>query len=119
MQVMPNIKLPSELLDFEGYPTKEWLEYIRNYKPNEDLPIISFIEMILIDGWWMPDWGFIFHRAYKGKRKLELHTGGWSGNEETMRAILSNMWLTHFQMRYIMWRTGGHYYFEVLVKPLK
>ena len=107
--------LPTVLLDDEGYPTEEWLQYIKNYKPDESLPLLTFVEKVLIDGWYMSDWGFILHKKHKGKRKLELHTGGWSGNEETIAAIKENMWLTHFQMRYVMWRIGGHYYFEVSV----
>ena len=102
-----------ELLDDEGYPTEEWLQFIRNYKPDESLPLIQFVEEVLVDGWWMPDWGFKLHRKYGGKRKLELHTGGWSGNEEVIDAILSNIWLIHCKMRYLMWKAGGHYYFEL------
>jgi hypothetical protein len=107
--------LPAVLLDIEGYPTEEWLQYIKSYKPDESLPLLTFIKMVLIDGWYMSDWGFKLSKKYKGKHKLELHTGGWSGNEETIAAIKSNMWLTHFQMRYVMWRAGGHYYFELSV----
>lgn len=107
--------LPIRLLDNSGYPTKEWLQYIKNYKPDESLPLMRFVDSVLIDGWWMPCWGFKLHKKYKGKRKFELHTGGWSGNEEIIEAIISNIYLTHFQMRYIMWRTGGHYYFEIPV----
>lgn len=110
-----NTLLPAVLLDDEGYPTEEWLNYIKNYKPDESLPLLTFVEKILVDGWYMSDCGFKLYKRYKGKRKLELHTGGWSGNEETIAAIKSNMWLTHFQMRYVMWRTGGHYYFELYI----
>jgi len=106
-------KLPDRLLDDDGYPTKGWLEFIRQYKPDESLPIESFVEHVLPDGWWMPDWGYELHRKYKGKRKLELHTGGWSGNEEVIREILGNFNLTHFKMRYTKWYAGGHYYFEI------
>ena len=107
--------LPAVLLDDEGYPTEEWLQYIKNYKPDLSLPLLTFVKMVLIDGWYMSEWGFKLSKKYKGKHKLELHTGGWSGNEETIAAIKSNMWLTHFKMRYVMWRTGGHYYFELSV----
>jgi hypothetical protein len=110
-----NTVLPAVLLDDEGYPTEEWLQFIKTYKPDESLPLLTFVKKVLVDGWYMSDWGFVLHRKYKGIHKLELHTGGWSGNEETIAAITSNMWLTHFQMRYVMWRTGGHYYFELSV----
>jgi hypothetical protein len=104
---------PEQLLDNNGYPTDEWLDFIKNYKPSESLPLIKFVSDFLRYGWWMHEWGFVLHRKYNGKRRLELHTGGWSGNEEIIDAIKSNMWLTHFQMRYVMWETGGHYYFEI------
>ena len=108
--------LPETLLDSEGYPTEAYISFLKNYQPDESLPLMNFIEGVLIDGWWASDLGFKLHKSYKGKRKLELHTGGWSGNEEIISAIKSNMHLTHFDMKYVMWRTGGHYYFEITVK---
>ena len=45
--------LPAVLLDDEGYPTEEWLQYIKNYKPDESLPLLNFVEMVLVDGWYM------------------------------------------------------------------
>ena len=105
---------PTELLDFDGYPTDEFLQFIRDYTPDK-MPILVFID-ILAEGWYFGDWGFRLRRIYKGKRKLELHTGGWSGNEETIEAVLSNVYLTHFTMSYEKWYTGGHYYFEIRIK---
>jgi len=63
-----------ETLDNEGYPTDEFLEFIRNYTP-DIMPIMEFLN-ILADGWHFYDWGFKLGRKYKGVRKLELHTGG-------------------------------------------
>lgn len=107
-------QLPNAMLDTDGYPLEQSLEFIRKYKPDETLPILDFVENILRDIWWQPKWGFLLHRKYKGKRKLQLHTGGWSGNEEVIAAIKSNISLTHFHMKYVAWRTGGHYYFEIM-----
>ena len=97
------------LLDNEGYPTEEWLEYIKNFTNGDIHEFIS----LLTDSWWMNSYGVVLKRKYKGKQKLELHTLGWSGNEELINAIISNDYLTHFYMRYVMWRTGGYYYFEI------
>lgn len=108
--------LPDTLLDEEGYPTEEYLKFIREYSDCV-MPILNFVEGILQDGWYFGDWGFILHKRYGGKRKLELHTGGWSGNEDTIEAILSNIHLTHGKMKYLQWRAGGHYYFEIAVTP--
>ena len=108
------IKTPDILLDCNGYPSKEFLRFIKNYT-FQIMPILDFLS-ILKNGWYYGDWGFKLSRKYKDIRKLELHTGGWSGNEEIISAILDNIYLTHFQMRYVKWETGGHYYFEINCK---
>lgn len=105
------VEIPTILLNEEGYPTQEYLNFIKNYHP-EKISIKTFVETIS-KGWNHRDWGFKLGRKYKGIRKLELHTGGWSGNEDVIEAIIENIYLTHFSMKYKMWRTGGHYYFEV------
>jgi hypothetical protein len=105
------MKTPHTLLDNGGYPTDDYLTFIKDYT-YETMPVMQFVNL-LSEGWYFGDWGFELHRKYKGKRKLELHTGGWSGNEEIIEAILSNVYLTQFQMRYVEWHTGGHYYFEI------
>ncbi|HES60140.1 MAG TPA: hypothetical protein ENO18_06900 [Caldithrix sp.] len=101
-----------ETTDNEGYPTEEFLTYIRDseFKTTED--IMNLVEMIG-DAWYFGDWGFKLHRKYKGKRKLELHTGGWNGNEDIIEAITSNIYLTHLRMSYARWEAGGHHYFEI------
>jgi len=98
-------------MDDGGYPTEEFLDFVKQYEPDESLPVMDFIEKVISTAWMHR--GFKLHRKYRGIRKLELHTGGWSGNEETIGAITSNIYLTHFKMKYVMWRTGGHYYFEI------
>lgn len=80
------MNIPENLLDDEGYPTEEIIEFITKYEPNEDIE--DFAELIR-SIWWCKGWGFRKYR-YKGRTKLELHTGGWSGNEEIMSAIESN-----------------------------
>jgi len=97
----------------EGYPTDEWIEFINNFK-TETMPIIEFVEL-LRNNWWRPDWGFRLGRKYKGTIKLFLSTGGWSGNEETINAILSNIYL-RFLLGYSQWNAGGHYVFEIRIK---
>ena len=104
--------LPAVLLDNDGYPTEEYIKFIKDYT-SETMPIINFVLGVLQDGWYFGDWGFKLKRKYRGIRKLELHTGGWSGNEEIIYAIKSNLWLTDFKMKYVKWYTGGHFYFEI------
>lgn len=103
-------------LDNDGYPTDEYLQFIRDYT-HKTMPILDMVD-IICDNWYFGDWGYKLHRKYAGKRKFELHTGGWSGNEEIIEAIKSNIFLTHFKMRYVKWYTGGHHYFEIKIdKP--
>ena len=105
-------KLPEILLDDQSYPTYEWLQFIKKYQPDESMPILKFIE-ILTEGWYYDNWGVILRKKRGGIRKLELHTGGWSGNEEIIHVILNNEYLTWYKMRYVTWMAGGHYYFEI------
>ena len=91
------------------YPTDEELKQVSEFDPIKDNidEFLSFLESI----WWIPDWGF----KLKGKRikYLELHTGGWSGNED----IIYELKKTFFWMWWRMTKVGGHYYFRI--KPIK
>lgn len=92
------------------YPDEQVLEHMRNY----DLlrgDMGQFLELIR-ENWWSADWGY----KLTGKRvlRLELHTGGWSGNEEVISALQRN-----FIFWAMCWRkteAGGHYYFRIEVK---
>ena len=93
------------------YPTDEELEIIRNYDCIQDpLGLIDYIGSI----WWTPSFGF----KYSGKKnkKLELHTGGWSGNEEIIGELMGTMfWIAFWEKSY----RGGHYYFKIPYYYLK
>ena len=111
-------------MDKDGYPTKKELYFIRRFdslkRPAKEL--IDFIESI----WWAKEWGFHFRKTRdeyasvmtigeKPKHRyhyvLELHTGGWSGNEDVIRALEQNKWFYNF-----FWqssRVGGHYEFRI------
>lgn len=102
-----------DLLDSEGYPTEGLLEYIRAYRPSDEVPILAFLHDVIEPAWWMPDFGFKLSGKYRGKRELELHTGGWSGNEDIIRAMLSNIHLVAGHMKHTARQAGGHYYFEI------
>lgn len=106
-------KAPDYLHDANGYPTEEWLDYIRNYQPDESVPLTLFIDF-LRDGWWMPDWGFHVTRKYKGECKLKLSTGGWSGNSEVIDALMSNIILMA-HLRFVSKYAGGHYTFKFTI----
>jgi len=104
--------LPDILLDDNGYPSDEYLKFISDYTP-ETMPIMDFIQLICRN-WNHGDYGYHLSRKYRGNYKFELHTLGWSGNEDIIDKIVDNIYLTHFEMKYVSWRTGGHYYFEII-----
>lgn len=104
---------PMQILDKDQYPTDEFVQFIRDYKPST-MPILDLVALIE-KAWWF-GWGFELKRKYKGVQKLKLSTGGWSGNEEIISAIKSNIYLTAFSMKYEMWKTGGHHYFEIPIR---
>lgn len=89
-------------------------EYLEYYVTNFD--IIKYSSEILINilnNVWDHSCGFV---KIKGKNviKLELHTGGWTMNENIIDALQKNylFWSLYWQKTI----KGGHYYFSI---PLK
>jgi hypothetical protein len=67
-----------------------------------------------LDNWHWGDYGFLLKEP-KGKyQRLEMHTGGWSGNEEIMTALQDNAYF--FLLYWQRSKRGGHYYFKIPVK---
>jgi hypothetical protein len=99
------------LCDGNGYPSKDGLKLLSDWNVvREDVSTL----LIVIEKMWRGN-----KSAYKltGNRvqHLELHTGGWAGNEEIIDALIQN---TIFWGRY--WRTqkqGGHYFFTI--RPMR
>lgn len=89
------------------YPTKKELKRIREWDTIKNpLGLIEFIKEL-----WMYSNSDYF--ALKGKRviKLELHTGGWSGNEDIIAALRKNE-----MFFFLYWQKstrGGHHYFRI------
>jgi len=98
----------------ERYPSDEELTKIREWDivDRGSKGLIAFVRSI----WRMPEWGF---RLYTGRDstwhkkvyKLELHTGGWSGNEDIISALHDNhlFWASCW----VKSTKGGHYWFEI------
>ena len=94
--------------DTDGYPTEEELETIENWNATtvqEYEKLFEYIQSI----WHWSDYAIKHDISH-----YELHTGGWSGNEDIIRAMKQN---------YILWacsceleRRGGHYYFNLLLR---
>lgn len=93
--------------DSNIYPTEEELSKIRNWDIIENgiEGLIGFIE----ERWEFASYGMGFFQ-WNGM-ELELHTGGWSGNESIIDALESNhlFWMSYWQAS----KRGGHYYFKI------
>jgi len=94
------------------YNTNKELRLIEKWDVKEVFTLLDYIEGL----WWNKEWGFIkkwgrddLHN--KPVVKLELHTGGWSGNEDIINALLKNQMFT--MLWYSQWNRGGHYKFEI------
>ena len=94
-------------LDSDGYPTEASLEEIRNYTGST----LEFFRG-LKDGWWCDAWGYSEHGVNAdGEIEFSLSTGGWSGNEDTIRAMRDNVILWH--KSWYRQTVGGHFEFKV------
>ncbi|MFA5049033.1 MAG: hypothetical protein WC516_08470 [Patescibacteria group bacterium] len=100
-------------IDEQEYLTDERLETIKNWDvmTTGAKPLVEYVISI----WHYGDWGYKLYKSkdhlFKKERvtKLQLHTGGWSGNEQVIEALRQNL------MFWVCWQKsmrGGHYWFE-------
>ena len=89
------------MTDDGDYPSEDDIYKIIEWPDNDVMGLIEFIQSI----WhWGDDYVML-----KGD-KFELHTGGWSGNEDIVDALMGTMfWMLCWESS----RRGGHYYFEI------
>jgi len=93
-------------MDSDGYPTEYELKTITTWKPAPGegfKPLMDYVR----ERWQYADSGY----WQEGGPFYEISTGGWSGNEALVDAMMDNM-----PFRVICWwetRRGGHYKFEV------
>jgi len=84
------------------YPSEETLERIKNWDltTSHVSELLDYVEQF----WTYPD------RFVRSKHKLYLSTGGWSGNEDIVRALMQNrlFWLLYWHSS----QRGGHYWFN-------
>ncbi len=107
--------IPLELLDENGYPTEEVLSFLRGYYPSPSFNILSFV-IFIRDCIWNNDCGRfeLSKRKRSGIYALTAMTGGWSGNEDIIRAIQDNRNIAFNAMfRHIAWKFGGYYKYEI------
>ena len=90
-----------------------WVETCEIITQND---VIEYLHELATLWQWGEDDGFF---DLKGKRvlRLELHTGGWSGNEDIIDAMQRNIYFwTRFWLKT---ERGGHYYFRIRLGGLK
>lgn len=103
--------------DQDGYPTAEEIQSIKTWDVADPRGWLEFVKSC----WWAADWGWTigeeqiapadFHHGAVARRRHDVSTGGWSGNEEIIGAMMEN----HFLWGQV-WestRRGGHYVFLV------
>lgn len=82
------------------YPDDNEIQRIKDWPLEDVMGLIEFVKSI----WHWRDY------AERNGNKFELHTGGWSGNEEIIEALMDTMF---WSMCWESSRRGGHYYFEI------
>ena len=94
----------------EGYPTEEELKRVAEWDRHDPKGWLEFVKSI----WWAADWGWTETLEFAASGWSRLHhvsTGGWSGNESIIGAMLDNrtLWAQVWEST----RRGGHYVFLV------
>jgi len=84
----------------DGYPEEHELSEIKDWGVGDPQGLIDYIRRL---------WTYEDFFKWDGKN-LELHTGGWSGNEDIISTLHESMfWMMYWQKS----ERGGHYYFTV------
>lgn len=99
--------------DQDGYPTDEELQKIRKW-PIEGTyeGFFTFIRSC----WWAADWGWreedtVDDLFNKPVHRYTISTGGWSGNESIIEAMMENV--VPWTMTWVQSRRGGHFIFQI------
>lgn len=97
--------MSEELLDEDGYPTEEALKRVADWPHTDMRGLIEFVRGI---------WNWPQFMTEEGD-KLHMSTGGWSGNEDLIRAMHANgvFWAICWEQS----RRGGHYIFDLSRAP--
>jgi len=88
--------------DSAGDPTEETLIALRSY--GNDYADWTKMLWLLEDIW---HWG---DKVVQNQNKIELHTGGWSGNELIIQYLQETIF---WSVCWIRSERGGHYYFKI------
>ena len=87
----------------DRYPTDSELDQIKRFEPMQFMDMMRFIREI----WNYEDIGYWQKRG----RTYWLHTGGWSGNESIIEAMIENRMF--WCVCWVSSKRGGHYRFHI------
>lgn len=109
----------NNFLDEDGYPTSDALSLIETWHHSDPKGLFNFIEKVWhlkYFGWHLVVGGedeWTKMKIPENKIRYYLSTAGWSGNEQIIHSLESNveMW----DLIWLQSRRGGHYIFELEV----
>ena len=96
------------------YPTDIDLTRLKGWDFLED-SLEDFLKL-LSSLWHWSTFGYKRVNHKSGTIRLELHTGGWSGNEDIIAMLQQNIFWSMFWQRS---RRGGHYYLLIDAKTIR
>ena len=90
----------------DEYPSNEDLQKLRDWDMHDPRGWLEYAQSL----WWMPDWGW---------SELEgiVSTGGWSGNEEIIDAMMEAQQGLLWHQVWQMTKRGGHYMLKLPKEP--
>lgn len=86
--------------DENGYPTEETLKTIREWPWDHWWGLWHYVQR----AWRYPDYFSV------GRKYVRMSTGGWSGNEMLIGALMDNVMI--WNLAWLESRIGGHYTFK-------
>lgn len=92
-------------MSIDGYPEESVLRKIKKWDILKD-GVDGLLELVQENWKYGED---AFRLTGKRVRKLELHTYGWSGNEDVINALGKN--LMFWPLYWVKSVRGGHHYF--------
>ena len=87
--------------DADGYPTDDTLDTIKGWNFGDNAALMRYIRSAWSD----------VGRVWESGREIHMATGGWSGNESIIQAMMENH--VFWAMCWASSTRGGKYVFEI------
>jgi hypothetical protein len=98
------------VIDIDGYPTEETVEFLSNYK--------NFIDAKEAMQFALNCFKKLCYAYVKRENNyIYIGTCGWSGCEDIIRAMNKNIWFSHLLIASLS--GGGYYYADPSIDDLK